>query len=80
MNEQKPSVHLDEYPLLQKSVYDLEDYKRRLGRNFDRAADHHQRVYFFNRYNEIENTIQMLCDTYKLKRKYHAHKLDINKV
>lgn len=79
MNQQ-PSVHIDDYPLLQQSVYTLEDYKRRLGRNFDRAPDYHQRVYFFNRYNDIENTIQMLCDTYGLKRKYQAHKLDINKV
>ena len=79
MNQQ-PSVHQDEYPLLQQSVYDLEDYKRRLGRNFDKATDHHQRVYFFNRYNEVENTIRMLCDMYHVKRKYQPHKLDINKV
>ena len=77
---QQPSVHLDEYPLLQQSVYDLEDYKRRLGRNFDKATDHHQRVYFFNKYNEVENTIRRLVDTYGLKRKYQPHKLDINKV
>lgn len=80
MITQEPSVQLDDYPLLQQSVYDLEDYKRRLGRNFDRATDHHQRVYFFNRYNETENTIRMLCDRYCLKRKYKPHKLDINKV
>jgi hypothetical protein len=79
MNQQ-PSVHLDDYPIIQKSVYDLEDYKRRLGRNFDKATDHHQRVYFFNRYNEVENTIRRLVDTYGLKRKYEPHKLDINKV
>lgn len=76
----RPSVQLDDYPILQQSVYDLEDYKRRLGRNFDKANEHHQRVYFFNRYNEVENTIRRLVDTYGLKRKYEPHKLDINKV
>lgn len=77
----QPSVHLDETPsLLQQSVYDLEAYKRRLGRNFDKATEHHQRVYFFNRYNNVENLIRELCDRYNLRRKYKPHKLDINKV
>jgi hypothetical protein len=78
---QKPSVYIHEdTPLLQESVYQLELYKRRLGRNFDKATNHHDRVWFFNRYNNVENTIQMLCDKYKLQRKYAPHKLDINKV
>lgn len=66
---------------LQQMVYDLEAYKRRLGRNFDRSKNnHHMRVYYFSRYNNIENTIQELCDKYHLQRKYKPHKLDINKV
>lgn len=78
---QQPSVYLDETPLLlQESVYQLEDYKRRLGRNFDRATDHHSRVWYFNKYNHTENLIRELCDRYNLRRKYEPHKLDINKV
>lgn len=76
MNQQ-PSVKLDDCPLLQKAVYDLEAYKRRLGRNFDRATSHKQRVYYFNRYNECENTIQMLCDKFAVNRKSKPHKLNL---
>lgn len=74
---QQPSVHLEECPLLQRSVYELEAYKRRLGRNFDQAKDHRSRVYYFNRYNECENTIQMLCDKYHVERKSKPHKLNL---
>lgn len=78
---QQPSVHLEDKPsLLQQMVYELEAYKRRLGRNFDRATNHHQRVYYFSRYNNIENMIQEICATHGLQRKYKPHKLDINKV
>lgn len=76
---QEPSVYLPDEPS-QKLVYDLEAYKRRLGRYFDKATDHHQRVWFFNRYNETENVIQMLCDKCGVKRKYKPHKLDINNI
>ena len=78
---QQPSVHLNDTPsLLQRSVYELEAYKRRLGRNFDKAKDHDSRVWYFNRYNNTENLIQELCAKYGLQRKYKPHKLDINKV
>lgn len=62
---------------LQEAVNHLEDYKRRLGRNFDRATTHHERVYFFNRYNECENCIQMLVQKYHLIRKYLPYKLSL---
>lgn len=78
---QKPSVYIDERtPLLQNSVYQLEAYKRRLGRNFDKTSDHNLRVYIFNRYNEAENTIAQLCDMYKLQRKYRPHKLKLEQI
>lgn len=81
MVTQQPSVFLQEPPsLLQESVWQLEAYKRRLGRNFDKVHDHHLRVYVFNRYNECENTIQRLCDTYHLDRKYKPHKLKLEQI
>ena len=73
---QQPSVKI-EPSLLQQSVYDLEEYKRRLGRNFGQTKDHHMRVWYFNRYNNLENTIQQLCDTYNLQRRYKPHKLKL---
>ena len=76
---QQPSVHLEESSV-QLVVYDLEAYKRRLGRNFDQATDHHTRVWYFNRYNDTENTIQWLCATYNLKRKHKPHKLKFENV
>lgn len=78
---QQPSVRLDDTPsTLQESVYQLEAYKRRLGRNFDRAKNHHDRVYYFNRYNECENCIQMLCDKYRLRRNTQPHKLKLEAI
>lgn len=63
---------------IQEAVNHLEDYKRRLGRNFDRAHTHKDRVYYFNRYNECENCIQMLVQKYRLTRKYKPYKLSLD--
>lgn len=63
---------------IQEAVNHLEDYKRRLGRNFDRANTHKDRVYYFNRYNECENCIQMLVQKYHLTRKYRPYKLSLD--
>lgn len=74
----QPSVKLpNQEDYVQQAVYELEDYKRRLGRNFDRAKTHAERVNFFNRYNSCENTIQMLVDKYHLERKYKPNKLKL---
>ena len=62
---------------LQEYVYDLEHYKRRLGRRYDNATDHMDRVWYVCRYNEVENAIQKLCDLFHLQRLYKPYKLDI---
>ena len=62
---------------LQEAVNHLEDYKRRLGRNFDKAKKHDDRVRYFNLYNECENCIQMLSQKYHLTRKYKPYKLSL---
>lgn len=73
-----PSVKLpNEEDIVQQGVYELEDYKRRLGRNFDRAKTYEERVNFFIRYNKCENTIQMLVDKFHLERKYKPNKLKL---
>ena len=63
---------------IQEAVNHLEDYKRRLGRNFDRANTYDDRVYYFNRYNECENCIQMLTQKYHVTRKYKPYKLSLD--
>lgn len=66
----------DDNPM-QEAIYVLEEYKRRLGRNFDRATEHHMRVVYFNKYNHTENLIRELCDNHGLKRKSKPHKLKL---
>lgn len=79
MMTQKPSVMLKEDPI-QTAVYQLEAYKRRLGRNFDKVKDFNLRLHIFNMYNECENSIAELCDKYKLDRLYKPHKLKIEQL
>lgn len=62
---------------LEEYVHDLERYKRRLGRRYDNAIDHTDRVWYFCRYNEVENTIRRLCDLFNIQRLYKPFKLDI---
>lgn len=74
---QQPSVRLNDDFSMQKWVYELEAYKRRLGRNFDRETNHVRKVWYFNRYNEVENLIQELCDVHGLDRKTKPYKLPL---
>lgn len=65
---------------MQEAIYVLEEYKRRLGRNFDQTKEHHRRVMYFNKYNHTENLIQELCATHQLKRRSLPHKLKFENV
>ena len=62
---------------LEEYVHDLERYKRRLGRRYDNATDYTDRVWYFCRYNEVENTIQRLCHLFNVQRLCKPYKLDI---
>jgi hypothetical protein len=77
---QQPTVHLTEHEALQRWVYDLEAYKRRVGRYFDKETTHYMRVWYFNRYNECENKIQELCDKYHLARNTQPYKLKLEQI
>lgn len=75
---QKPSVYIDERKvLLQDCVWHLEAYKRRLGRTFDKVSNKSDRLYFLTRYNDVENTIERMCDMYNIVRVHRPHKLKL---
>lgn len=76
MNRQ-PSYIIPEPSILQEIVWDLEDYKRRLGRYFDKADTHKLKVWYFNRYNEVENTICKMCHDWNVTRKTKPYKLSL---
>lgn len=65
---------------LEEYVHDLERYKRRLGRRYENATDHLDRVWYFCRYNEVENTIRKLVDMFNIERIYQPYKLDIRTI
>ncbi len=51
---------------LQRAVYLLEDYKRSLGRQYDKNG----KLSTAYKYNLTENTIRNICAEHHLKRKY----------
>jgi hypothetical protein len=74
----KPLVIKDEQePCLQRVLDELETYKRRVGRHFDRATEYQTRVWNFNKYNMLENLIREMVDLYGLTRRYQPHKLKL---
>jgi hypothetical protein len=56
---------------LQRAVYFLEDYKRALGRQYNKT----NKLSIGYKYNMLENTIRCLCQNFKLKRKYDDYYL-----
>ena len=70
--------HDEGWLTIQQAVTELEAYKRRLGRNFDRTKDHNLKVYYFNRYNECENVIQSMCAHHRVTRRSKPHKLSLD--
>lgn len=62
---------------LEKSVSELDAYKRRVGRKFDRATTREDVIWYFNKYNEIEDTIVDLVNTYHIPRKAKPNKLKL---
>ena len=62
---------------LEKTVSELDAYKRRVGRKFDRARTREDLIWYFNKYNEIEDTIIDLVYTYHTPRKAKPNKLKV---
>lgn len=76
-------INEEQEPCLQRVLDELESYKRRVGRHFDRAnreTEHKLRVWNFNKYNMLENLIQEMVDLYGLTRRYPPHKLKLENV
>ena len=71
---------ITEQRMLQISLDYLEEYKRSLGRQFDRAKEHSKRCQLLAKYNNVENQICYMCDYYHLKRQSQPYKLSLEEL
>ena len=73
-------MSINEQQMLQNTLYYLEEYKRNLGRQFDRAHEHSSKCQLLAKYNNVENQIRQLVDTYGLKRQSQPYKLSLEEL
>lgn len=60
------------FHLLQDTVYRLDEYKRSIGRQYAKTHDRS----LIQKYNDLEDHIQTLCNEYELARKYKPYKIN----
>jgi hypothetical protein len=63
---------------IEECVIGLDAYKRRVGRKFDRATCRDDVIWYFNKYNEIEDVITRMLEGSDIKRKAKPNKLTVD--
>ena len=65
---------------LQDVCDSLEEYKRLVGRKYDLASSHVNKVKFCNKYNKLENQIRYLVDIHGCERSSKPYKISIKEL